>query len=199
MIRKRLPSPLLSGLHLTSEDSNGNDALSPVSDTLQTNTFSDAFDKGHLTGPGSFLQAHQISGPNSLLDSDELHLTPGDSGTSLDQLSGDGSPLGGTASLSSVTGNLGSGSGIIGVRRGIVDLDPSELKSNIPDVATQGDQTKGGLPLAAGPIGFTGLGGRLRGMRVNRMVCVINIIVCHQSTDKSECRMWIALSRRPKM
>ena len=177
MIRKRLPSPLLGNLHLTSEDSNGNDALSPVSDALQTNSFSDAFNKGHLTGPSSFLQAHQITGPDSLLDSDELHLTPGDSGTSLNQLSADGSPLGGSPSLSSVTGNLGNGSGVIGVRRGIVDLDPSELKSNVPDVATQGDQTEGSLPLAADPIGFTGFGGRLRGMRVNRMVCIINNIV----------------------
>ena len=166
MVRKRIPTPLIKELHLTSEDSNGNDALSPVTDTFQTETFSEEFDKGHLTGPGSFLQSHQISGPDSVLQSDEVHLSPGDSGTSLDY------PLTDPTSLSSVTGNLGNGAGIIAVRRGLFDMDSSELEPDVPDVTDQESQAEGGLPLSAGPVGLTGFGGRLRGKRVRRMVCL---------------------------
>ncbi|KAG8893070.1 hypothetical protein FRC00_011114, partial [Tulasnella sp. 408] len=85
MIRKRLPSPLFKDLHATSEDpTTGKDLLSPATDAFgSSNTMSDFFDKGHLTGPGSFLESEKITGPDSLLDDDKLHLSKGDKGIDL--------------------------------------------------------------------------------------------------------------------
>lgn len=84
MLRKRLPTPLLKELHATSVDpTTGKDLLSPVTDTFHTSTFSEYAEKGHLTGPNTLFDDERVTGSDSLLDDDVLHLTPNDQGTHL--------------------------------------------------------------------------------------------------------------------
>lgn len=89
MLRKRLPTPLVKELHLASADQNtGKDFYSPLSDAFHTSAFTSAFRKGRLTGAHSLLQSTQVSGPDSLLDDDVLHLTPNDQGINLSNAAG---------------------------------------------------------------------------------------------------------------
>ncbi|KAG9013131.1 hypothetical protein FRB94_003571 [Tulasnella sp. JGI-2019a] len=84
MLRKRLPTPLLKELYATSVDpSTGKDLLSPVTDSFHTSTFSEFAQKGRLTGSNSPLDGTRVTGPDSLLDDDILHITPQDQGIQL--------------------------------------------------------------------------------------------------------------------
>ncbi|KAG8947889.1 hypothetical protein FRC04_010247 [Tulasnella sp. 424] len=180
MIRKRLPSPLFKELHATSEDpTTGKDLLSPATDAVNSpDTMSNYFDKGHLTGPGSFLEAEQITGSDSLLDADKLHLTKGDQGTDLSGIA-DLSTLpvvSSAANNNNPVTNLASlatqGKGLNGInlrKRGVSDLTGGVTNLNIDDLTTSSTSEISDADNLLEVIKEVHLGGRLRGRKVKRL------------------------------
>lgn len=180
MIRKRLPSPLFKDLHATSEDpTTGKDLLSPATDAFNSpNTMSDFFDKGHLTGPGSFLESEKITGQDSLLDDDKLHLSKGDKGIDLsgiadlstlpvvDSITDNNSPVTNLVNLAT----QGKGLNGINIRpRGVLDLTDGVAGLDVDGLLASSTSTLPELDSAADVVKEVQLGGRLRGRKVKRL------------------------------
>ncbi|KAG9046022.1 hypothetical protein FS837_005209 [Tulasnella sp. UAMH 9824] len=179
MIRKRLPSPLFKDLHATSEDpTTGKDLLSTVTDAFNPpNTMSDFFDKGHLTGPGSFLDSEKITGPDSLLDNDKLHLSKGDKGIDLSGVDLSTLPVvSSTTDTKNPVTNLvnlatgGKGLNGINIRAsGVLDLTDGVAGLDVDDLVASSTSTVPELDSVLDVVKEVQLGGRLRGRKVKRL------------------------------
>ncbi|KAG8915359.1 hypothetical protein FRC01_003687, partial [Tulasnella sp. 417] len=179
MIRKRLPSPLLKDLHATSEDpTTGKDLLSPLTDAFNSpDTMSDYFDKGHLTGPGSIMEAEKITGPDSLLDADKLHLSKSDKGIDLAGIADfssipvvpstvdDNSPVTNLVNVAT-QGKALNGINIRNRKRGVWDLTDGIAEA---DLVTSTASHVQDLDSVVEVVKDIRLGGRLRGRKVKRL------------------------------